>query len=346
MVVGSIEDITHRLTAARRMSKNASRRIAATALCATCVAFGAAATTADTYPTRPLRLIVPFPPGGGTDIMARLVQQRLNDAWGVQVVVDNRGGAGGIIGTGLTAKASPDGYTMMIGSVSTICINAALHKNLPFDTTKDLAPISLVASTPSLLVVGSAVPAKSVKELIALVKAKPGQLSFASPGSGSSAHLGGELFKQAAGIDIQHVPYKGTGPAVTDLVSGQVAMFITNMPSVLPMVKANRLRALAVTSLQRSPLMPELPTVAESGMAGFEVIVWYGVFAPAATPKAIITRLNQELRKMSDQAEVKERLSLQGAEAMSSTPEALAQRVRDDLAKWEKIVKSSGAKAE
>ncbi len=304
---------------------------------------------AEQYPSRPLRLIVPFPPGGGTDIMARLVSQRLNDAFGVQVVVDNRGGAGGIIGTGLTAKASPDGYTMMIGSVSTICINAALHKNLPFDTAKDLTPISLVASTPSLLVVGSAVPAKSVKELIALAKAKPGQMHFASPGSGSSAHLGGELFKQAAGIDILHVPYKGTGPAVTDLVSGQVAMFITNMPSVLPMVKANRLRALAVTSLQRSPLMPELPTIAEAaipGLTGFEVIVWYGVFAPAATPRPIIARLHQEIRKLADQADVRERLSVQGAEVMSSTPEALAQRVRDDLAKWGKIVASSGAKVE
>ena len=301
---------------------------------------------ADSFPSRPLRLIVPFPPGGGTDIIARMVSQRLNDAFGMQVVVDNRGGASGIIGTELAVRANPDGHTLLIGSVSTICINASLYKKLPFDTVKDLAPVSLVASTPSMLVVGTSIAAKSVKELIALAKSKPGQLHYASPGSGSSAHLGGELFKQAAGIDIQHVPYKGTGPAVTDLVSGQVAMFITNMPSVLPMVKANRLRALAVTSLQRSALVPDLPTVAESGIPGFEVIVWYGVLAPAATPKPIISRVNQEVRKMSGMQDVKERLSVQGAEAVSSTPEEFAKRIRDDLMKWGKIVKASGARVD
>lgn len=299
---------------------------------------------AETFPSRPMRLIIPFPPGGGTDIMGRMVAQRLTDAFGVQVVVDNRGGAAGIIGTEMAVKANPDGHTYMIGSVSTMCINAALHKKLPFDTVKDLAPVSLVASTPSVLVVSNTLAAKSVKELIALAKAKPGQLHFASPGSGSSAHLGGELLRQAAGIDIQHVPYKGTGPAVTDLVSGQVAMFITNMPSVLPMIKANRLRALAVTSLQRSKLVPDLPTVAESGIPGFEVIVWYGTFAPAASPKPVLSRVNQELRKMSEMQDVKDRLSAQGAEAMSSTPDELGKRVRADLVKWGRIVKASGAK--
>ena len=264
----------------------------------------------------------------------------------MQVVVDNRGGASGIIGTELAARANADGHTLLIGSVSTICINASLYKKLPFDTVKDLAPVSLVASTPSMLVVGTSIAAKSVKELIALAKSKPGQLHFASAGSGSSAHLGGELLKQAAGIDIQHVPYKGTGLAVTDLVSGQVAIFISNMPSVLPMVKANRLRALAVTSLQRSALVPDLPTVAESGIPGFEVIVWYGVLAPAATPKPIISRVNQEVRKMSGMQDVKERLSVQGAEAVSSTPEEFAKRIRDDLMKWGKIVKASGARVD
>jgi tripartite-type tricarboxylate transporter receptor subunit TctC len=304
------------------------------------------ACAAEKYPTRPLRLIIPFPPGGGTDIMGRMVAQRLNDAFGVTVVVDNRGGAGGILGTEMAARANPDGHTLMIGSVSTICINPSLHKNLGFDPIKDLAPISTLASTPSLLVVGNAVPAKSIKELIALAKSKPGQLHYATPGSGSSSHLGTELFKQAAGVDINHVPYKGTGPAVTDLVSGQVTMFITNMPSVLPMVKANRVRALAVTSLTRSALMPEVPTVAESGIPGFEVIVWYGVLAPAAIPKPVVTRVNQELRKMAEMQDVKDRLALQGAEVMSSTPEEFAKRIRDDRAKWEKIVKASGAKAD
>ena len=194
--------------------------------------------------------------------------------------------------------------------------------------------------------VGSTLPVKSVKELIALAKAKPGQLHYATPGSGSSSHLGTELFKQVAGVNIQHVPYKGTGPAVTDLISGQVSMFITNMPSVLPMVKAGRVRALAVTSLQRSTLAPDLPTVAESGIPGFEVIVWYGVLAPAAVPKALLARLNQEVRKLSDMQDVKDKLALLGAEAMSSTPEAFALRIRDELSKWGKIVRDTGAKAD
>lgn len=301
---------------------------------------------ADNFPLRPMRLIIPFPPGGGTDIMGRMVAQRLIDAFGTQVVVDNRGGAAGIIGTEMAARANPDGHTLMIGSVSTICINPSLHKNLAFDPVKDLAPISLVASTPSMLVVGSALPVKSVKDLIALAKAKPGQLLYATPGSGSSSHLGTELFKQVAGVNIQHVPYKGTGPAVTDLISGQVSMFITNMPSVLPMVKAGRVRALAVTSLQRSTLVPELPTVAESGIPGFEVIVWYGVLAPAAVPRPLLARLNQEVRKMSGMQDVKDKLALQGAEVMSSTPEEFARRIRDDLMKWGKIVRDSGAKAD
>jgi tripartite-type tricarboxylate transporter receptor subunit TctC len=310
------------------------------------VIFAPAAFAAEPFPARPLRLIIPFPPGGGTDIIGRMVGHRLADAFGVQVVVDNRGGAAGIIGTEMATRANPDGYTLMIGSVSTLCINPSLHKNLSFDTSRDLAPISLVATTPSVLVVTNNLPAKSVKDLIALAKSKPGQLHYATPGSGSSSHLGTELFKQAAGVDIIHVPYKGTGPAVTDLVGGQVAMFITNMPSVLPMIKAKRLRALAVTSLQRSTLMPELPTVAESGIPGFEVIVWYGMLAPAAVPKPIVVRMNQELRKMADMQDVKDRLAAQGAEALSSTPEEFAKRIRDDRAKWEKIVKISGARVD
>ena len=299
---------------------------------------------ADAFPVRPLRLIVPFPPGGGTDIIARMVAQRLTDAFGMQVVVDNRGGAAGIIGTELATRANPDGHTLMIGSVSTLCINPSLHKNLTFDTVKDLAPISLVASTPSVLVVTNSLPARTVKELIALAKAKPGQLNYATPGSGSSSHLGTELFKQVAGVDLVHIPYKGTGPAVTDLVAGQVALFITNMPSVLPMIKANRLRPLAVTSLTRSTLMPELPTVAESGVPGFEVIVWYGMLGPAAMPKPVVMRMNQELRTMAELQDVKQRLAQQGAEALGSTPEEFARRIRADKAKWEKIVQISGAR--
>ena len=302
------------------------------------------ALAAEAYPTRPIRLIVPFPPGGGTDIMGRLVESHLTEKLGVQTVVDNRGGAGGIIGTELAAKANPDGHTLLIGSVSTISINPSLHPKLPFDTVKDLAPVSLIASTPSVVVVTANLPARSVKELIALAKAKPGQLNFASAGSGTSHHLGGEFLKLTADINIVHVPYKGTAPAVTDLVSGQVSMMIANMPAVLPMIKAGRLRALAVTSLSRSSLMPELPTVAESGLPGFEVIVWYGVLAPAATPKPIIAKLNGYLKQMAGVPEVKERLAGQGAEAISNTPEEFARKIREDMKKWAKVVQVSGAR--
>ncbi len=309
--------------------------------CAAMAAFGTQA--AEGFPNRPLRMIIPFPPGGGTDIMGRIVAQRLSDALGMQVVVDNRGGAGGLIGTEMATRAAPDGHTLMIGSVSTICINPSLHKNLTFDPGKDLTPISLVASTPSVLVVGASLPVKSVKELIALAKAQPGKLSYATPGSGSSSHLGTELFKQAAGVDIFHVPYKGTGPAITDVVSGQVTLFISNMPSVLPMVKAGRLRPLAVTSLKRSALDPDLPTVAESGLKDFELIVRYGLLAPKGLPASLLMRLNHEIQKMSSMPDIKQRLAAQGAEVVTTTPEEFARQIRNDRAKWELAVKLSGA---
>lgn len=301
---------------------------------------------AERYPVRPMRMIVPFPPGGGTDIMGRLMAAKLSESLGVQVVVDNRGGAGGIIGTELAARANPDGHTLLLGSVSTISINPSLYKKLPFDTLKDLAPISLMASTPSVLVVSASLPVKSVQELIALAKSKPGQLNFASAGIGTSHHLGGELFRVTTGIDVVHVPYKGTAPAVTDLVAGRASMMIANMPAVLPMIKAQKLRPLAVTSLQRSPLMAELPTVAGSGVPGFEVIIWYGVLAPAGTPKPLIARLSREVGKVVAMPDVVERLAVQGAEAVASTPEAFAKRIRDDMGKWGKIVKISGARPE
>jgi tripartite-type tricarboxylate transporter receptor subunit TctC len=319
------------------------------AICATLAAASAApafGAAAESYPSRPIRLIIPFPPGGGTDIMGRTLAAKLGSSFGVQVIADNRGGAGGIIGTETAVKATPDGYTLMIGSVSTISINPSLYKKLPFDPVKDLAPISLMASTPSALVVTTSLPVDSAKALIALAKSKPGHLTFASAGSGTSHHLGGELLKLTTGIDIVHVPYKGTAPAVTDLVSGQVSMMIANIPSVMPMIKAGRVKALAVTSLQRSPQLPELPTVAESGVPGFEVIVWYGVFAPAATPPALISRLNTEVRKIVAMPDVKERLAGEGAEAIGSTPQEFSKRIKDDLEKWAKVVKNSGARAD
>ncbi len=318
-------------------------RLVFLALSLTCAEIAFAA---EAYPSRPLRLVVPFPPGGGTDIMGRLVAAHLTDKLGVQTVVDNRGGAGGILGTELAARANADGHTLLIGSVSTISINPSLYPKLPFDTVKDFAPVSLIASTPSVLVVTANLAARSVKDLIAMAKAKPGQINFGSAGSGTSHHLGGELFRLRAGIDIVHVPYKGTAPAITDLISGQVSMMIANMPSVLPMVKAGRLRAIAVTSLSRSSFMPELATVAEAGLPGFEVVVWYGVLAPAATPRPIIARLNGYLTQMATLPEVKERLAGQGAEAISSTPEAFAHKIREDIAIWAKVVQVSGARAD
>lgn len=299
---------------------------------------------ADAYPSRPVRLIVPFPPGGGTDIMGRLVAAHLTEKLGAQAVIDNRGGAGGILGTDLATKSNPDGHTLLIGSVSTICINPSLYPKLPYDTVKDLAPVSLIASTPSVLVVPSSLSARSVRDLIDFAKSKPGQLNFASAGSGTSHHLGGELFKMTTGISIVHVPYKGTAQAVTDLVAGQVSMMIANMPAVLPMIKAGRLRPLAVTSLTRSLLMPDLPTIAESGFPGFEVIVWYGVLAPANTPSVILSKLNALLVQMATIPNVKERLALQGAEATSNTPQEFSRKIQNDINKWSKVVQVSGAR--
>jgi tripartite-type tricarboxylate transporter receptor subunit TctC len=273
-----------------------------------------------------------------------MIASKLAERLGEPVIVDNRGGANGIIGTDLAVKAAPDGYTLLMGSVSTMSINPTFYPKLPYNTVVDLAPISLVASTPSMLVVNPGIPAKTVKELVALAKGKPRQLAFASAGNGSSHHLGGELFKLMAGVDMIHVPYKGTGPAIIDLVSGQVSMIISNIPSVLPMVKAEKLRALAVTSLRRSSIVPDLPTVAESGLPGYEVEIWYGVLAPAGISKPIVARLNGEMKRVLDVQDVKEKLASQGADALSSTREEFAQRIKADMAKRGKVVKVSGAR--
>lgn len=298
----------------------------------------------DRYPAKPVRLIVPFPPGGGNDILGRLVSAKLTEQLGESVIVDNRGGASGIVGTELATRAIPDGYTLLMGAVSTISINPVFHPKLPFDTLKDLTPIGLIATTPSMMVIHPAIPAKDVEELIAYAVAKPGTLGFASAGNGSSAHLAGELLNMMAKLDLLHVPYKGTGPAVNDVVAGRVAMTISNIPSVLPMVQAERLRALAVTSSKRSAIVPDLPTVAESGLPGYEVEIWYGILAPAGTPKAIASRLNKELRAVLDLPDVKERLASLGAEPSPSSPEAFAKRIRTDMKKWGDVIQVSGAK--
>ena len=318
--------------------------IATMLLSALLAAMSLPVTGADTYPSRPVRLVVPFPPGGGTDIMARLVGTHLTEKLGASMIIDNRGGAGGSIGTEFAAKANPDGYTLLLGSVSTISMNPSLYPKLAYDTLKDLAPVALFASAPSVLVVPSDLPVKSLKDLITLAKAKPGQLNFASAGSGTASHLGSELLKMTTGIDVVHVPYKGTAPAITDVLARRVSMMIAPIPTVVPMVKAGQLRPLAVTSLARSSLMPDVPTAVQSGLADFEVVIWFGILAPSATPQPIIETLNRQLNDMTRLPEVRERLAAQGAEPISSTPEEFAAKIRDDLKKWARVVQVSGAK--
>jgi tripartite-type tricarboxylate transporter receptor subunit TctC len=298
------------------------------------------------YPSKPIHIVVPFAAGGTTDFLARAIAQDLGTSMGTTVIVDNRPGAGGNIGSDLVAKSAPDGYTLLLGTVGTHAINASLYKKMPYDTVKDFAPISLVASVPNILVVHPSVPAKSVKELIALAKAKPGALAFASSGNGSSIHLSGELFKSMTDVDMVHVPYKGSGPALTDLVGGQVQLMFDNMPSSFPHVKAGRLRALAVTSSKRSPAAPDVPTIAESGVPGYESVAWFGILAPAGTPPEIVKKLNAEIAKTLKSPEVMKRLASQGAEPVSNTPEQFAVYIKSEMAKWAKVVKTSGAQVD
>jgi tripartite-type tricarboxylate transporter receptor subunit TctC len=301
---------------------------------------------AQNYPTRPIRLICPFPPGGTTDVVSRIVAQGLTEAWGQQVIVDNRPGAGALIGTEMAAKSPPDGYTVLLGSITTHAVNPALHKNLNFDVINDFVPVTLVVSSPQLLAVHPSVAAKSVKELIALAKAKPGSLNYASAGAGSSPHLTFELFKSAAGIDIRHVPYKGTGPAITELVGGQVQAMITGVVALMPHVKSGKLRGLAVTSKSRVSALPELPTIMESGVPNFDVSSWFGVFLPAGTPKAIVTKMNGEIRKIVAMRDVQKRLVDLGADPETNTPEQFAAYVKSEKLRWGKVVQDTGARVD
>ncbi|MEP7182332.1 MAG: tripartite tricarboxylate transporter substrate binding protein [Betaproteobacteria bacterium] len=325
------------------LTRNALALVAAFAV--TAVAAPAHA-QAPAYPTKPIRLVVPFPPGGATDLLARDVGQKLTEAWGQQVIVDNRPGAGGNIGTELVAKAAPDGYTLEMGTVGTHAINASLYSKLPYDHVKDFVPVILVAGVPNVLVVNPSVPANTVAELIAYAKANPGKLNFASSGSGTSIHLSGELFKVMAGVQMTHIPYKGSAPAVQDLIGGQVQLMFDNLPPSLPQIKAGKLRALAVTSATRAPALPDVPTIAEAGLPGFEASSWFGVLAPAGTPPAIIAKLNAEIAKWLATPEAKEKLSRQGANAAGGTPEDFAKHITVETAKWAKVVKESGAKVD
>lgn len=317
----------------------------ATALCIGLNALGSAWAQVN-YPTKPIRFIVPFPPGGGTDILSRLVANKLTETLGWQIVVDNRGGAGGSVGLQAAAQAVPDGYTMVMGQTSNLAINPSLYGKLPYDPIKDFVPVSLVSASPIALTVSVKSPTRTLGELVAAAKAKPGQLTFGSPGSGTVAHLSGELFQRAAGIKWLHVPYKGAAQALPDLIGGRIDLFASSLETAIPHLKAGTLRALAVTSLQRVPAVPEVPTVSESGYKGFEATTWFGILVARGTPEAIVNRLTAEITKVLQAAEVKERLAASGALPVKTGPKEFSSLLHAEIQKWSRIVRESGAKVD
>jgi tripartite-type tricarboxylate transporter receptor subunit TctC len=300
---------------------------------------------AQLYPTRPVRVVVPFAPGGAVDLVARTVAPRLSEALGQSVVVDNRGGAGGTIGTDIVAKARPDGHTLLVASMG-VAVNAVLYPKLPYDTLKDLAPITTLGEQPNIVVVHPSVAAKSFGEFLALARAKPGQVTYGSGGVGSNSHLATVLFVQMAKLDLLHVPYKGLGPAITELVGGQVQMVVSNVSTALPHVKSGRLRLLAVTSAKRFPLFPETPTVSETGVPGHESSGWYGMWGTAGTPKNVLGMLNHEVVKILESPGIREQFGAQGLQPIPVSPGAFDKRLRDEIRKWGPVVKASGARPE
>lgn len=301
------------------------------------------AALAQAFPTRPITIVVPFSAGGTTDILARLVGQYLSTELGQPVVVENKAGAGGNIGGQYAAKAAADGYTLFMGTVGTHAINASLYKKMPFDPVKDFAPLTRVANVPNLLVVNPKQPFRTVPEMIAYAKANPGKINFGSPGNGSSPHLSGELFKSMTKVDLTHIPYKGSAPAVTDLLGNQIAIMFDNMPSVIPHVRSGKLHAIAITTSKRSPELPDVPTIAEAGVPGYEAMSWFGMFAPAATPKPVLNKLSGALAKVLANPEVKKKIADQGGEPVNETPAQFATFIKSESAKWGKVVKESGA---
>jgi tripartite-type tricarboxylate transporter receptor subunit TctC len=306
---------------------------------------GVGVAQAQQYPARSIRLVVPSAPGGGTDISARILAPRLSEYLGQQVVVDNRPGAGSMIGGEIVARAAPDGYTLLMG-ISTLAINPSLYRKVPYDTAKDFSPVSQAVSLSNVIVSHPSLPAKNVKELIAIGKAKPGQLNFASAGIGTSPHLSMELFLVMAGLKMTHVPYKGSGPAAVDTVAGHVMLMAPNMLTALPYIRTNRLRAYGVTGAKRSPGATDIPTIAEAGVPGYEAVQWYGVLAPAGTPRTVIDRLHAETVKALQQKDVRDKLATDGAEPVGSTPEQFAAYIRSETEKWAKVVKAAGIKPE
>ena len=304
-------------------------------------AYAASSSPEQAYPTRPIRFIVPFPPGGGNDTMARTVGYKLYEALGQQVVIDNRAGAGGVIGAETAARAAPDGYTLFLGGVGSHGVNPSLNPKLPYDAVKDFSPISLIGAAPLLLAVHPSVQAKTVKELIQLAKAKAGQLNFASNGKGSSSHLAAEMFMMMTEANMVHVPYKGLAPALTDLLSGQVQLMFSSTVAILPQVRSGKLRPLALTGATRSAALADVPTVAEAGVAGYVTSSWYGVLAPAGTPKPIVDRLAREIAKIVQFPEVREKLTNEGAEPVGNSPAEFAAHIKGELARWAKVIKQA-----
>jgi len=315
------------------------KRILAALLLFPCLAL------AQSFPARPVRIIVPFPPGGATDVMARVIAQKLSESWGQQAVVENKPGASGSIGSDLVAKSAADGYTLLLQGTQH-AINLSIYKQLPYDTLRDFTPVAYIAVAPFLLVLHPSVPANSVAELIAYIKAKPGGVNYGSSGVGGAAHLAGEMFKTAAGVQLTHIPYKGAAPAMADLLGGQVPMVFDPIPTSLPHVRGGRIKAIAITSAQRTPLMPEVPTIAESGLPGFEAVAWFGLYAPAATPADVVSKLNADVNRVLRLPEVKEKFAALGADSAPMTPDQFAVHLRAEIAKFAKAIKDSGAKAE
>jgi tripartite-type tricarboxylate transporter receptor subunit TctC len=298
----------------------------------------AQAALAQPFPSKPVKMIVPFPPGGGTDILARPLAQKLSEKWGQPVIIENRGGAGGNIGVKAAADAEPDGYTIILGVQGTHAVNPSLYANPGFDTLRDFAPLTLVANTPNILVVHPSVPATSVAQLVAYAKANPGKLNYATPGNGTPSHLATEMFKSMAGVDLTHVPYKGSGPALNDMLGGQTQVWIANAPVVLQHIKAGKLRALATTSAKRPAIAADIPTLQEAGLAGYEADTWYGLFAPAKTPKPILDKLHADIVEALRSPEIREIYAAQGAEVVANSREEFTAKVREDLAKWKKVI--------
>ena len=321
------------------------RTVAKAALAATCL-WIVAASAQETYPSKPIRLVVPFPPGGGTDMMARVVGNKLAETLKWTVIVDNRPGAGGNIGVDLVTKSPPDGYTIVMGQTSNLAVNPTLYSRLPYDPVKDLAPITTVADAPLVLVVAASSPYKTLAELVAAAKARPGALTFATPGNGTVAHLTGELFQRAAGIKFQHVPYKGSSQALTDLVGGTVEVFMSSVPTALSQIRGGKMRALAVTSAKRSATLPEVPSINEAGFKGFDANTWFGLAAPVGTPANVVARLNTEVNRVLKMPDVREKIRAEGGDVLGSTPEAFGMLIKNDVVKWGNVVRDSGAKVD